>query len=69
MTLSDKQANCGGKGYDIIVYSEKDVKEFIKQLKKEITPKSPTKEFQEECIWSAIDLITLIDKLAGDKLI
>ncbi len=72
MSLSDKgivtfRGGLGGK--KLFRFEDKDVKEFIRDLKEEITPKSPTKEFQEECIWCSKDLNKIIDKKAGEGLI
>lgn len=52
--------------YDRIIFQDK---QFIKNLKEEITPKSSTKKFQEEFIWCPKDLNKVINKLAGKELV
>jgi len=60
-TLSDKRQEDCIDGF----YHEKDVKQFIKDLKKELT----YPDVEPVGYWSVKGVFRMIDKLAGDKLI
>ncbi len=62
--LSDKRCVDADMMYPNVVYSEQDVKEFIKKLKEEVGKLNREIHFQEYIL-----VYRIIDKLAGDKLI
>lgn len=51
-----------------IVYPQKDVKEFIQLLKEEFISLEDA-EIGQQVVWERKDIVPIINKLAGDKLI